>query len=144
MQQHCHSTVSHNATGMNLVQNTNFKVTSSRATHNGFDGVDDYESLDTLDQVTANANGGFGVSVGRPARVGSNYYTIEHSTANHNFQSGFEIAGNWPTYLYQAIVLDNTANDNGHYGFYADVRTKGKGNHASGNGIANCWHVPCG
>jgi hypothetical protein len=41
-------------------------------------------------------------------------------------------------------LLDNTANDNTDYGFYADRQTKGKGNHATGNGTRNCWHVPCG
>ena len=140
-----HSTVSNNVTnGIFLIENTNVDVTSSKATHNGYDGVDDNESLGTLNHVTANANGGWGVYVDHPAWIGANYYTIENSTANHNFQTGFQIAENYPTYLYQAIVLDNTANDNGQYGFYADVKTKGKGNHATGNGSANCFHVPCG
>lgn len=139
-----HSTVSHNATnGINLLGDTNVNVTSSKALHNGFDGVADNQSLATLDHVTANANGGWGVYVDHPATSGAKYYTIENSTANNNFQSGFDIADNIPSYLYQAIVLDNTASDNGQYGFFADLKTKGKGNHATGNGTANCFHVPC-
>jgi parallel beta-helix repeat protein len=140
-----HSTVSRNtADGIHLLGNNNVKVTSSTASHNGLDGVDDNQSLGTLDHVTANANGGWGVYVDHPATSGGKYYTIENSTANTNFQSGFQIADNFPTYLYQAIVLDNTANDNGQYGFFADLKTKGKGNHATGNGTANCFHVRCG
>lgn len=139
------SAASHNTTnGFNLMGNTNVNVTSSKAAHNGFNGVADTQSLATLDHVTTNANGGWGVYVEQPARVGANYYTIENSTADHNFQDGFDVAENYPTYLYQAIVLDNTANDNDHYGFYADVMAKGKGNRASGNTIENCFHVRCG
>ena len=140
-----HSTAAHNATaGIHLSQNTNFNVTSTWVFHNGFDGIDDNGSLGTLDHVHANANGGLGVVVDHPGRSGASYYTIENSTASHNFQTGFYISENVPTYLYQAIVLDNTADDNGDYGFFADLKTKGKGNHATGNKTANCFHVPCG
>jgi hypothetical protein len=140
-----HSNASRNAaTGIHLSDNTNVKITSSKASHNGFAGVTDSDSLGTLDHVTANANGSEGLYVDYPARSGDSYYTIENSTANKNGYAGVYITNNVPNYLYQAIVLANTANDNGEYGFYADVKTKGGGNHATGNGVANCFHVPCG
>lgn len=87
-----HSRVSNNLTdGIHLFENTNVKVTSSKASHSGFDGVDDNQSLGILNHVTANANGGWGVYVDHPARSGASFYTIENSTANHNFQTGFQI-----------------------------------------------------
>jgi Periplasmic copper-binding protein (NosD) len=43
------------------------------------------------------------------------------------------------------LVQDNTANNNGQYGIYADAGTlDGGGNTASGNGFQNCLNVTCG
>jgi hypothetical protein len=44
--------------------------------------------------------------------------------------------------LYQATLIDNTANNNG-YGVTADDRTKVSGNHAKNNTSGNCHHVSC-
>ena len=42
-----------------------------------------------------------------------------------------------------SLVARNTANDNSGYGIYAPNVRDGRGNRATGNGIANCVGVTC-
>jgi hypothetical protein len=133
--------------GFYLYENNHVNLTNSHAVHVSTYGVYDYYSLSTLNNVTANSGSEYGVYIDDPIAAytskGFVYYTIENSTANQNSSDGFYIAGNYPTIYYQANLVNNTANNNMSYGFYADDNTKGKRNHATGNGT-NCWHVPCG
>jgi hypothetical protein len=126
--------------GFYLYADTNVNLTSVKAAHDYYGLYDEY-SLDTVDEATGNSNV-YGFYISEPLWVGSAYYTVENSTANNNSNTGFYISGNYPSTYYQAIMIHNTANDNTDYGFHADGQTKGKDNHAAGNGT-NCWHVPC-
>lgn len=141
-----HSTVSavSSSYGFYLLNNHSVNVTSSKAIHDEYGFYDD-NSFATLDKLTARADT-YGVFVNAPlvsfTAKGPRYYTIENSTASNNTYAGFYIEDNYPSGDYQARLVDNTANDDVSFGFYADQDTKGTGNRASGNGT-NCWHVPC-
>ena len=135
-----HSSAYDAAYGIYLYENNRVNVTDSKASDTDY-AVYDYYSLATLDKVKTHDNE-YGFYIEYPVRYGKAYYTIEKSTATNN-DYGFYIVDNYPTTYYQADLLGNTANDNSEYGFYAELNTKGKGNHATGNGIANCYHVSC-
>ncbi len=125
-----------------LYENTKVNLVNSQvkdANANGY-GVYDYYSKAKIKNVKSNG-GYYGFYIEEPLVQG---YTIKDSTANGNSSDGFYIYENYPTALYQATLTDNRANNNGEYGFYADVTAKGSRNRATGNGTANCFHVPCG
>ena len=134
-----HSSAYDTTYGIYLYYNNRVNVTDSKSSDSEYAVYDEY-SLATLDKVKTHDNV-YGFYIAYPLRYGKAYYTIEKSTANDN-DYGFYIE-NYPTSYYQADLLDNTANDNGSYGFYAYLKTKGKGNHATGNGTGNCYHVAC-
>ena len=135
-----HSSVHDDEYGTYLYENNRVNVTDSKATDSDY-GIFDYDSLATLDKVKSLDND-YGFYIDYPLRLGKSYYTIEKSIADNNYDSGFYIE-NYQTLYSQADLLSNTANDNSEYGFYAELKTKGKGNHATGNGTANCFNVSC-
>ena len=122
------------------------------------DGVSGRAAADLAAWPHARIEAVAGFFVHQPLTVftskGQVYYTIEHSTAENNSWSGFQIEDNTPTSLYQANVFGNTAKDNGSgfpsgepefgWGFYATQPVKGnKTNGAAGNQNGNCHDVPC-
>jgi hypothetical protein len=129
-----------NSEGFYLYENNNVNLSRSKSVSPlpSADGVYDYYSLSSVDHVKANG-GHYGFYIENPF-VG---YELTDNTANDNVVDGFYIYDNYPSNLYQANLTGNVANGNGDYGFYADLKTLGKKNHASGNTTQDCHHVSC-
>lgn len=84
--------------------------------------------------VFKNGKTGFLFDSPRDAKVIGN-------TASNNAEAGFEFDN-----LFSPASLtasDNTANNNGTYGFYAGYPALGSHNHAHGNAFGNCVGVRC-
>jgi nitrous oxidase accessory protein NosD len=96
-----HSRASGGSPGIRLCKNTRVNMSNSRAVGNFGGGLTDYQSLATLDNVTASVNGGDGIYVDYPVAAytskGFVYYTVKDSTANGNGAAGVSIADNNPT-----------------------------------------------
>lgn len=144
--------------GFNLDANNKVTVSSTHANNNGGTGILDQFSLDTINGDSMKSNHEWGFFVSEPITVftskGQVYYTVEHSIAENNLWSGFQIDDNTPTSLSQANVFGNTANSNGSgfppgepefgFGFWATQPVKGtKTNTALNNQNGNCHDVPC-
>jgi nitrous oxidase accessory protein NosD len=96
-----HVTASENTNeyGFYLYYDNHVNLTNVKAAHNDY-GIYDQYSLDMLDTMTANSNA-YGFYIYEPIWVGSDYYTVENSTADHNSSTGFYISANYPTAYYQ-------------------------------------------
>jgi hypothetical protein len=98
--------------------------------------VYDVESTAKIENVVSNGNY-YGFYIEEPLVQG---YLLDHDTANRNSDDGFYIGQELddPIALYQATLTHNTADNNGYYGFQAELPTKGKKNHAHGNPMRRC------
>ncbi len=128
--------------GIYLYYNNAVKVSDTKVKNGdplGESGVYDYYSRSTLTNVTSTGSE-YGIYLEAPYRG----YKVLKSHANENSYAGIYVSGNYPTNVSQARVEQNTANNNGDYGIYAEVRLDGKKkNHAQGNGTQNCYHAKC-
>jgi hypothetical protein len=144
--------------GFNLGGNNKVTVSSTHANNNGGTGILDQFSLDTINGDSMLSNHEWGFFVSQPLTVltskGRVYYTIEHSIAENNLWSGFQIDDNTQPSFFQANVFGNTAKSNGSgfppgepnfgWGFFATQPVKGnKTNGALNNQNGNCHDVPC-
>ena len=124
-----------------LYENNDVNLSNSKAIDGGggATGIYDYYSAAKITHVKSTGNY-YGIYVEEPI---AGHWSLTGSKANDNSYAGVYVSENYPTALYQATVSDNVADDNGDYGLYADVKSKGSGNSAHGNGTANCFHVKC-
>lgn len=96
----------------------------------------DVNNTGMIDHVTA-TGATYGFFIGGPTTG----FTITDNTANDGGR-GFNIANLDDPRAY--TIKRNTANDNDNYGFYAANRVRrSAGNHASGNGVQDCFRVKC-
>jgi hypothetical protein len=98
--------------------------------------VDDSNSSKDVYQNNTFNNGTVGFVIDTPFGT-----KVLGNSANANAQTGFEFDNlASPSSL---TASNNTANNNGNWGFYAAYPAFGGNNHARGNGAQNCYGVTC-
>ena len=116
-------------------------IDGNRANNNGDGGFYDYYSINTrYTNNVANSNDGYGMYFDYPGGM-----VIRWNTTNNNDGSGVEIYENYSGdgYYNAKLYSQNTANDNGDYGHYADYPVYGTGNVADDNATQDCYQVSC-